>query len=40
MYSCPMVGISQQGDRWCLELTVDSVTMSKTRAGAELIVVL
>ena len=36
-----MVGISQQGDRgWCLELTVDSATMSKTRAGAELIVVL
>ena len=35
-----MVGISQQGDRWCLELTVDSATMSKTHAGAELIVVL
>ena len=40
MRSCPMVGISQQGDRWCLELTVDSAIMSKTRAGAELIVVL
>ena len=40
MCSCPMVGISQQGDRWCLELTVDSATMSKTRAGAELIGVL
>ena len=24
-----MVGISQQGDRWCLELTVDSATMSR-----------
>ena len=32
MCSCPMVGISQQGDRWWLELTVDSATMSKTRA--------
>ena len=40
MCSCPMVETSQQGDRWWLELTVDSVTMSKTRTGAELIVVL
>ena len=32
MCSCLMVGISQQDDRWWLELTVDSVTMSKTRA--------
>ena len=40
MCSCPMVGTSQQGDRWLLELTVDSAIMSKTRAGAELIVVL
>ena len=38
MYSCPMVGTSQQDDRWWLELTVDS-GMSKTRAGAELIVI-
>ena len=36
-----MVGTSQQGDRWWLELTVDSATMSngRRRAGAELIVV-
>ena len=27
-YSRPMVGTSQQGDRWWLELTVDSATMS------------
>ena len=40
MCNCLMVGTSQQGDRWWLELTVNSVTMSKTRAGAELIVVL
>ena len=40
MCSCPMAGTSQQGDRWWFELTEDSATMSKTRAGAELIVVL
>ena len=40
MYSCSMVGTSLQGDRWWLEPTVDLATMSKTRAGAELIVVL
>ena len=31
MCSYPMVGTSQQGDCWWLELTVDSATMSKTR---------
>ena len=31
MCSYPMVGTSQQGDRWWLELMVDSATMSKTR---------
>ena len=40
MCSCLMVCTSQQGDRWWLELKVDSTTMSKTCAGAELIVVL
>ena len=38
VYNCPMVGTSQQGDRWWLELTVDSATMSKTLAGAEQII--
>ena len=32
MCSCPMVGTSQQGDRWWLELTVDSATTCWSRA--------